>query len=283
MTSSSSTVSTSEAFRWATVIGAVPPSFTLKMSATNKQTGRRYQHSTFCFSPEWLKVRRSRVSSVGGWLSTGNTVMCRSYTGRVCLRWAVLLVLTGLPPLQHKASVSASPSEMTKVTVSWRGASPISTSETTNVIRTVRGAAASLPHLSNIYICELIIWQLGGRPQTGISRGWRSVFCFHGDSLDYSLLVIVSGFLFCVYVSVCMLPVIIALMWADLGMPPRVFTLFMLILMLLIFSSLLVSAFCCIPSSSLRLRYVSCYTFCVSGYCIRFGFPCLVSPDLLCI
>lgn len=131
MTSSSSSVSTSEAFRWAAVIGAVPPSFTLKMSATNKQTGHRYQQSAFSFFPEWLKLRCLRVSSVGGWLSTGNTVTCRSYTGRVW--WAVLLILTGLPPLQHKASVSVSSSEMTKVMVSWRGVSPISTSKNTNV------------------------------------------------------------------------------------------------------------------------------------------------------
>lgn len=65
------------------------------------------------------------VVSEGGWLSTGNTVICRSYTGRLSL------VLAGLPSLQHRAEFSASPSEMTKVMVSWRGVSPISCPETT--------------------------------------------------------------------------------------------------------------------------------------------------------
>ena len=64
------------------------------------------------------------VKSEGGWLSTGNTVMRRSYTGRLC--WAVPLVLPGFPPSQHAADFSVSPSEITKVMVSRRGVSPIS-------------------------------------------------------------------------------------------------------------------------------------------------------------
>lgn len=68
------------------------------------------------------KDRRDRngapVLSEGAWLSTGNTVMWRSYTGRLSCR----CVPTGFLP----SALSVPPSEITKVMVSWRGVRPIS-------------------------------------------------------------------------------------------------------------------------------------------------------------
>lgn len=146
--SSSRTESTSEAFRWEAVIGAKPPSSTVKMSPTTEDksyqnvllkspNGWHYPyevgHSQWRLRTELLAASEMNppVVSEGGWLSTGSTMIWRSYTGRLCLCWGIPLLLTLRSPSQHRAGFSVPPSDITKVIVSWRGVSPISSPETT--------------------------------------------------------------------------------------------------------------------------------------------------------
>ncbi len=100
-------------------------SFIFLLSSVREVKAQNWNLCFDCFKKD------APVVSEGGWLSTGNTVMCRSYTGRLSRSWVLPLVPVGIPSLQHIAELSVSPSEITKVMVSWRGVSPISSPKTT--------------------------------------------------------------------------------------------------------------------------------------------------------